>query len=363
MKHISFPSIDQYRSVIKHVNDRCAYHKVIEKPTLTFHGNVKLHGTNSSIVFSNDLDTVYAQSRERTITPEDDNAGFARFVNTNQDAFKGLLAYALFKYNTLGFVSQAQVKEAHTIVVYGEWCGRGVQGGVAVAQLDKMFVIFAIKMLSKGQYYENDELVDGDVGNWLTPSDVKLTSSPFKTIPRVFCIENFPTWNIKIDFNNPAAMQNQLGELTLAVEQECPVGKHFGVSGTGEGIVWTAIETSELVIKIDDLCFKVKGSKHSDTKVKTLVAVDIEKVNSIRECAELVGTPHRFEKSIAFLRASGVDDPFELKNIGAYLKWIDRDIEKEETDTVDGNGLTIKDVNKAVQQLAKKWFMQQALNE
>jgi hypothetical protein len=84
------------------------------------------------------------------------------------------------------------------------------------------------------------------------------------------------------------------------------------------------------------------------------------KVNSINACAELVGTPHRFEKAIAHVELLGVDDVYAMKNIGPFLKWIGLDIEKEETDTIIGNGLEVKDVTKAVHGLAKTWFVEQS---
>jgi hypothetical protein len=44
---------------------------------------------------------------------------------------------------------------------------------------------------------------------------------------------------MEIDFNMPQLVQNQLSEITIAVEEECPVAKAFGFSGIGEGIVNT----------------------------------------------------------------------------------------------------------------------------
>ena len=44
---------------------------------------------------------------------------------------------------------------------------------------------------------------------------------------RVFNIHDFPSFEIEIDFQNPELSQNKLGEITLNVENECPVGKAF----------------------------------------------------------------------------------------------------------------------------------------
>lgn len=175
----------------------------------------------------------------------------------------------------------------------------------------------------------------------------------------IYCIEKFPTYKLEIDFADPAQAQNELVRITTDVEAECPVGKAFGVSGVGEGVVWTCIGADFTQIQIDDLVFKVKGEKHSDTKVKTIGAVDIERLNSVRELAESFATEHRLEKGVAFLRESGLEDVFDVKNIGPFLKWVGTDIIKEETDTIVGNGFEVKEVTKAVNSIAKDWFLKQ----
>lgn len=45
----------------------------------------KLDGTNAQIVVSDDGTTLWAGSRNKWITPEDDNAGFAKWVEANKE--------------------------------------------------------------------------------------------------------------------------------------------------------------------------------------------------------------------------------------------------------------------------------------
>lgn len=373
-QHYSFPSIEQYRTVIKYVNDRAARRQV-PRPKLAFHGTVKLHGTNASIVANSDGE-YWAQSRSTVITPEADNAGFAAFAHRS-DIKAVLTAVALNAENAF-FASHDWVERYPVdVAVYGEWCGGNIQSGVALNKLGKMFVIFAIRLLSK----DDDErksiwLMPWDVekafesvaqevnGRWITFGHVDNIAS-FE-LP-VYCIEKFKTWHLEVDFVDPAATQNELVRITTEVEAECPVGAAFGVSGVGEGVVWTCVgdasrpSTGEpTVIQIDDLVFKVKGEKHSDTKVKTVGAVDIERLNSIKELAESFITDHRLEKGLAFLQETGVADVYDVKNIGPFLKWVGTDIIKEETDTIVGNGFEVKDVTKAINNLAKEWFLQRS---
>jgi hypothetical protein len=125
-------------------------------------------------------------------------------------------------------------------------------------------------------------------------------------------------------------------EITNEVEKQCPVGKTFGVEGIGEGVVWRCIsewtENNLNQIKTTDLIFKVKGEKHSDTKVKKLANVDVEKVNSINEFVEKVLTEHRLEKMLELIKQDG----YELipQSIPFFLKLIGQDIIKEELDTM-----------------------------
>src|ERR1700753_672259 len=55
---------------------------VVKYDTLksTFVGTVKLHGTNITILFTNSSRTPQFQSRNRIITPTDDNAGAAKWL-------------------------------------------------------------------------------------------------------------------------------------------------------------------------------------------------------------------------------------------------------------------------------------------
>ena len=336
---IKFPSIESFRHTCKTVkmqaqyqgqdeNDKAIMDPFAEMPVIEFTGTVKLHGTNAGVAY--DGENLWAQSRKNVITPEKDNAGFAFFVESNRDLFIEMMRKIRFEIG---------VESGDTTVIYGEWCGKGIQKGVAITELDKMFVVFKVKVATV-----NKE----DSNYW-----VDLDSCKFQPIwghfndVRVFFIDQFPIYKMEIDFSKPEESQNKLIDLTMAVEAECPVGKHFGVSGIGEGIVWSAGEH----------IFKVKGEKHSVTKVKKLASVDIEKVNSIKEFVEYACTENRLKQ--------GIDEVFTLqgiepskKDIRLFISWINRDVVKEEMDTLASNGLTPKDVGSALSRKAVKWLME-----
>lgn len=312
---IKFPSIEQYRNIIREVktnhdyqgkdeSGQPVYQHLSPYPVLDFVGTVKLHGTNSSVVKYKDR--VEFQSRERVLSLQQDNYQFMLSMsNKNLDfLFEGI------EFN-------------EHIAVFGEWIGQGIQSGVAVSNLPKTFVVFAY-------------MID----------DVWVDIQRFDFSQNIYHIENFPTWTLEIDFNSPESIQNRLVELTEQVEKECPVGKHFGFSGTGEGIVWTTSDRR--------YCFKVKGEKHSATKVKTLAAVDTELINSMNEFVDNVLTEERLKQGVEKLKEMGLE--VSQKSTGEYLRWIIGDILKEEQDTIITNQFDIKKLNPLLSNKARVWF-------
>jgi hypothetical protein len=227
--------------------------------------------------------------------------------------------------------------EVERVVIYGEWCGQGIQKGVAISELDKMFVIFAVKTFD----------FDDEEGEWVDILGYAddLVNEEF----RIFNSEMFPTYAAKVDMSNPEMSVNDLVAITQAVEAECPVGKHFGVSGVGEGVVWRCEQNPT-----SRLWFKVKGDKHSVAKVKKLVEVDAEKLGSIVEFVERVTTEARVNQGIEYLKEQGLD--VSRKSTGQFLSWFFADIMKEEADVLEASGLVKKDVSGKIGEKARAMF-------
>lgn len=300
-----YESIDQFRQIIREVKSRhdfvgknedgtAIYQHTSDYPVLKFHGTVKLHGTNAAIVRYATGETKF-QSRERELSITADNAGFlTTYGGENLD----------FLFKGIDFYNYA--------AIYGEWCGGSIQKGVSIGGLPKMFVVFGLKV--------DDE--------WL---DCKLV--PTRPSLRIFNIEQFPTFDVEIDFNSPELIQNTIIEKTIAVEEECPVGSYFGVSGVGEGIVFTCVD-------MPDLKFKSKGEKHSASKVKTLASVDVESVQGIKDFVEYACSENRLAQGITYLKENGLE--VSQKSTGDYIKWVANDILKEESDTILANKIDFK---------------------
>lgn len=340
-KMVKFPSIEQFRSVVATVlrqynfagldeNGDAIYDTTRPKPTLTFKGTVKLHGTNAA-VSGNLSDGIWAQSRENIITPEKDNAGFAFFVESNKELFTELIA-SVFTKNEIDMLE-------NTVTIYGEWAGGNIQKGVGITNIEKSFFIFGVKVTP---HTTTEEEAKVKPAYWVDYSYLKNPEN------RIFNIDDYPTWTIDIDFNMPQLVQNKLSELTLAVEEECPVAKAFGFSGVGEGIVWSTTLNGNVHR------FKVKGERHSSSKVKTLAAVDTEKLESIQKFVEYAVTESRFNQALENVFPN--EEPIQNNKLGDVIRWVVNDVIKEEMDTMVDNKIEPKDVNKYISSKVREMF-------
>jgi hypothetical protein len=320
-----FPSIDQFRQVIREVkshhdfsgkdeNGDTVYKHSTPYPKIKFSGTVKLHGTNAAIVRYKNLTEesleirTEFQSRERVLSLTQDNAGFMLSMMAKDLEF-------LFR--------DTEYKDY--VAVFGEWCGSSIQKGVAISQCPKMFVIFGVMIDDVWiEYYRKDN------------------------DQQIYNINQFQKYEMEIDFEQPELSQNQLIEITNAVEKQCPVGKHFGFEGVGEGVVWKGNHNNNFYI------FKVKGEEHSVSKVKTLASVDVEMVNSINEFIENTVTENRLKQGLQYMKENGIE--LSAKSTGDFLRWVVNDVIKEETDTIVKNQLDPKKINSAVSTKARLWY-------
>lgn len=83
----------------------------------------KIDGTNAAIIVT-EAGEVAAQSRSRVITPEDDNFGFAAWVQKHADALRFVLGEGYH---------------------FGEWWGGGIQRKYGLPKTAKRFSLFNVK--------------------------------------------------------------------------------------------------------------------------------------------------------------------------------------------------------------------------
>lgn len=383
MKMVKFNSIEQFAQVVKRVRTKHDFKEVKDVavfshdspyPTLKFSGTPKIHGTNGGIAISKSGELT-PQSRSRVLSLTSDNQGFAAFVYGATEVIKN------------GF------RGLNDVVVFGEWCGQGIQKNVSINNFSKRFVVFAIKRLVDSTWVDLETLdVDLDVLNG----------------SKIYLIQQFTDdrFKVDVDFEHPEVARNKLVELTNEVEKDCPVGRFFlnelhgltvesnsceipvmfktqvestfgdervkievkkdkikftsltsdktltvGLNTTGEGVVWKQTEN----IEDTSMWFKVKGEKHAVSKNKVLSPVDVEKVKNVKEFVDAVCTDARLEQGIEYLKEMQLT--VDRKNTGTYLKWVVSDVLKEEIDRLVESGLCVKDVTKAISDKSRVfWF-------
>ncbi len=326
---LKFPSIESFRHVIRKISETGAYHGWTTMPVIKFTGTVKLHGTNCGVHRLPD-GTLQAQSREREISYTSDNAGFAAFVLTQNDALQALFA--------------KHFESTDDAFIFGEWCGRGIQKGMGINQLDKHFVIFAAVKITE----------DKPEGDWMNKDVLKDIHDNEHGI---WNIHQIPEYEIVVDFNKPDDFTDQLTELTLAVEDVCPWATFRGVTEAptlGEGIVWVSEPFGENKVVYS---FKTKGLKHKrgGKEGSAKVGIAPEKLESIQALVEAVLPEWRLEQGVATLKERGV--AIAPETTGEYIKWISQDILKEEADVVAASGLEWKAVAGPISRVAKDfWF-------
>jgi hypothetical protein len=344
---ISFPSIEQFRTIVTNINRHFNFVGLDEngdaiydvskpKPTLTFKGTVKLHGTNFGVCF-NAIDGMWCQSRENIITPTNDNAGSAFFAESHKAAMLRLFAEVAAR--------EGIDTSANTISIYFEWVGKGIQKNVAISQIDKSAFIIGVKVTP---HIENEEDRKDNPAYWVSSEGLSSVED------RIYNIEDFETFSIDVDFNVPQLSQNAIIEMTMAVEASCPVGKAFGIDDIGEGIVFSC-EYKGQVYR-----FKSKGTLHAGkSKVTTLKPVDNEKIQHIINVAQLICPDWRLDQMLTqtFDLLNGGE--LDVKKLGDYIKAVTSDVFKEEMLTLADNGVEPKEVGKYVSEIAKKYFFEQ----
>lgn len=324
-----FTEIGQFRQVVSGVRSHHDYKGRDENgdviymhdtpyPVIRFRGTVKNHGTNAGIAKYADGHYEF-QSRENKLSLNADNAGFMN--NLSHKPYERL-------FDGIEFTDHC--------VIYGEWCGKGIQSKVAITELDKMFIIFAVRI---------DDVYQ-DMKNY---QHLKMEEH------RIYNILQFPHYYIDIDFNYPELSQNKIVEMTLAVEDECPVGKYFGISGIGEGIVFEGFDSEG-----NRYIFKSKGVKHAGTsKVKTMRVVDDEKINKLIALADQVTPVWRLNQMLVESCNLNNGGCIDRQYLSTYIKMVVDDVIKEESDVLAEAEVTIKDLGRYISTTARNYFFEQ----
>lgn len=226
----------------------------------------------------------------------------------------------------------------NSIMLPAEWAGTGIQKGVGISQIEKSAFIFA-----QAKVAPFDKEFDS---YWIDTNKIDSIED------KIYNISNFKTYSIEIDFNVPQLSQNKIIDMTIEVEDECPVSKEFSQLGIGEGIVFYYLKPDG-----SRFIFKSKGEKHAaKSKVKVLKVVDDEKINRMMELSEKITPSWRLEQMMT--------ETFDLINggtvdrskLGDYIRAVMNDIVKEELDVISEAGFELKDIGKYVSTISRDYF-------
>lgn len=329
MEFIKFPSIGHFRDLTKKIS------RSPERQTVEFSQTVKIHGTNAGISLSTD-GTFGLQSRNRIISAESDNQGFATWClqPSRRSILEQYLKNALKNYSDKDVGSPVV-----QVTMFGEFAGQGIASGVAVNQLPKSFYAFAL-------FFTHE---DGTVVKTSKIKDLNIANEG------LFNVFLFDHKTVIIDFADPIKTQGAIDNIikdTLSVEDECSVGKYFGISGTGEGVVLTST--------CGQHCFKSKGEKHSVSKIKTLAPIDSYELLGITSFVDDALTENRLKQGIDYLNEMNIE--LDNKAIGSFIKWCQDDIMREEEDVIQVKKIDIRRVKNEIGKRAKKYLID-AINQ
>lgn len=354
-RFIKFPSIKQFRDIVKNVQFDAQFvsydeetqtlvtDQTAEMPVVHAFATEKTHGTNASVCFS-EPDGFWVQSRTSIITVDNDNAQCAMHAMKNESAWVKIIKDLAKEHNI--------DLSKNIITVYYEWCGQGIQKRTAVQGLPKMAIIFKYFRVSPVEY-----TAPSDADDTVEPTGILWLETCAAGVPvqnpeaRIWNVCTFPTYEFEIDFNDPRAALGYMDDIVKnKIELSSPVGEYFGVTGNvGEGLVVT------FSFKDKTYTFKVKGTAHVGSK-KQVDPVDNLKMNVAQQVAHAVTPAWRLEQMFALANDTINGAVPDIRNIGAYLKLVNADILKEESDVIAEAGLIPKDIYPAVAKIAREFY-------
>lgn len=322
---VKFPSIESFSHVWKHMR-----RKMFPQPT-RYGAKIKLHGTNAGVRINRD-GTVVAQSRTRDLWVEDDNYGFAKWVEAHADAFR-------IRPEIMDGDGTVEVMEH--VTYFGEWAGRGIQQNDAVTKLiDRYFFVFAIQI--------NDKMY----------GDPTFIESAVPDIDHLIVLPWFHVFEDAVDWDDATTANAMIEQINAMVEEigtEDPFIKElFEISGPGEGLVITPADHDIERDEYSALTFKAKSEAHRVKATQKAVSVRMEVPEEARGFVDMFVTEARCLQALE----EGCGGVAEKPMTAEFLKWIGGDIKKESEQELEEAGLEWKAVAPLVNKAAAIWFIQ-----
>ena len=302
-------------------------------------GTVKLHGAHVDWVVSRD-DTIRFQSRNLLeLAVGNDNYGFAAFSNPIRDVIVRLKKDIIRRYVQLN--PSRTVDPDHPVVISGEWCGQGVQKGMAVSQLPRHFVIISIRV--------ND--------TWVSETEYADIHDEARGI---YHIGKAGLYSLDLDLEDIDPSEAAIQTIVTGVEKTCPYGLARDVTGRGEGIVWKAREHMDN----PEMWFKYRGDStpvshnwenprepRTGKVVGTAVAAD-DGAQEYKFAVSVV-TERRLEQGLEYLAETGTA---RKGGLGKFLGWVTNDILVEEKREMAEQDIGLRKLKSAIKSISKTWY-------
>jgi hypothetical protein len=288
---------------------------------------------------------VIPQSRTAELAVGSDNAGFAKWVEDNKKAWTLL----------------------NNHVIFGEWIGPGIQKGVACASIPKKsFAVFAVRSMENMETLiveprDIKHVVSGIPDTYVIPWYSQMITYPVSG-PGMPAGPVDTTLELTIDWSSDNEVlqrtADRINEWVGAVEANDPwIESVFGVKGTGEGLVFYPVDHDhDRYTDFSNLVFKAKGEKHKNIATAKPAQVSAEAAASIDAFVSMVLTTARLEQGATAVSPNGALT-YDTKLMGKFINWIQADVEKENQDELEASGLDMKQVQKALADKARAWYL------
>ncbi len=342
---IKFTHVEGFHYIIRTLEKMSDHPEIrtyhLETP-VTFRGTVKLHGSNCGVVCT--PEALVAQSRNRALSVEDDNYGFAAWVAREE------VGQAIRDVERQ--VRQlAGLDAAIPLVFFGELIGPGLQKGVATSRLaSRQWVLFGAATRDDPGSAQD---ADGNDESEKTYLDTVTAFGDAYAEVGIYSVHDVETWKLTIDFSDRQSIKagvEKANAIVEEVEKACPWGRRFGVEGIGEGVVWTPV--GEHWGK-SWLYWKAKGEAHKTVKGPK-VTLDPAVAASIDGFVELAVTEYRLKQGLEYLAEMG--HAVEMRSTGPFLQWVGQDVKRECRAELEASDLEWKQVGKAVNRKALEFF-------
>lgn len=310
-----------------------------------YKGKIKLHGNNGGVVIREEEGEfiVEAQSRNQMLGPKygGDLAGFAKWT-AEHDKFFIHLRKAI----------KDVFPQAKKTVVFGEWCGTGIQRNVAICNINKkIFAVFSI-LVDEGL------ISDPDLIAKFFPQELPDTLHIIPWLVSAECGKF-----ITLNYDNEAQLELEAFKINSLINQidslDPWVKEVFGVSGPGEGVVWypVSLQTEDVISvhHFGKLTFKTKGTTHAVVKQEKPAIIKVEVSPSVTHFVSKFVTNGRGEQAIS--KVAGDEKPSK-SHIGRIVQWLVADVKKESEADLQASGLTWKQVEKEVNTASRKWILE-----